>query len=105
MFKILYTMFIRIYWCKIGKQFNSTSVLVAEQSNYATKTVNAYIIYGLDYWPKIPLDNIMLKRNCFFGVTNIVENSDNSKCMYIGFKIVFDGLGSWHFGNGFARKL
>ena len=37
---------------KIGIQLNSTP-LVVEQNNYATKTVNVYIIYDLDNWQKI----------------------------------------------------
>ena len=38
---------------KIVIQFNDTS-LVAEQSNYRTKTVNGYIVFDLDNWPHIP---------------------------------------------------
>ena len=47
---------------KIGIQFNK-SVLVVEQNNYVTKIANAYIVYDLDGWPKIPLNNFKLK-NC-----------------------------------------
>ena len=42
---------------RIGIQFD-TSVLVVEQNNQATKLVNAYIVYDLDTWPKIPLNNL-----------------------------------------------
>ena len=61
---------------RIGIQFNN-SVLVVEQ-NYATKIVNAYIVYDLDDWPKNPKRNFKLK-NCLFDVTNIRKNSDKKK--------------------------
>ena len=48
-------------------------LLVAEQNNYLTKTVNAYIVYDLDAWPINPLRNFTLK-NFLFGVTAIVKN-------------------------------
>ena len=32
-----------------------TLPLIIEQSNYATKIVNAYIVYDLDKWSKVPL--------------------------------------------------
>ena len=35
--------------------------LVVEQNNYATKIVNAYIVYKLDAWPKNPLESFTLK--------------------------------------------
>ena len=43
--------------------------------NYATKIVNAYIVYELETWPKAPLNNFKFK-NCLSGATNIVKNSD-----------------------------
>ena len=49
--------------------------LAVEQNNYATKIVNAYIVCELDTWPKTPLNNFKLK-NCLFGATNTVKNSD-----------------------------
>ena len=48
---------------KIGIQFNN-SVLIVEQSNYATKIVNAYIVYDLDNWSRNPLSNFALKIIC-----------------------------------------
>ena len=50
---------------KIAIQFNDTP-LVVEQSNYATKIVNAYIVYDLDDWRKISL-GIFIIKNCLFG--------------------------------------
>ena len=46
--------------------------LAAEQNNYATETVNAYIVYNLDTWPNNPLRNFRLK-NCLLGGTTIVK--------------------------------
>ena len=37
-----------------------------EQNNYLTKTVNVYMVYDLNAWPKISLRNYMIK-NCLFG--------------------------------------
>ena len=43
--------------------------LAVEKNNYATKIVNAYIVYDLDNWPYNRLKNISLK-SCLFGATN-----------------------------------
>ena len=88
--------------CKIGLQFNN-SVLVTEKNSHATKIVNAYIVYDLDYWSINPLNNLILK-NCLLVATNVVNNSDKSKYVYNGYGIAFDGDGSWSFGNDFARN-
>ena len=69
-----------------------------------TKIVNTYTIHDLDNWPKIPRRNFTLK-NCFFGATNIVKNSDKSKCVYSGYEIAFDGKGEWNWGNDSARNV
>ena len=69
-----------------------------------TKTVNVYIVYDLEAWPKIPLRNFTLK-NCWFGATNIVKNSDKEKWVNSGYGIAFDGNGEWNFGNGYARNV
>ena len=47
----------RLSGYKIGIQFNK-SVLVVEQNNYATKIVNAYIVYDLDDWSNFLLNNV-----------------------------------------------
>ena len=41
------------------------------------KIANAYIVDDLDYWPRHPLNNFVLK-NYFFIEINIVKNSDKS---------------------------
>ena len=46
---------------KIALQFNYTP-LVAEQNDHASKIVNVYIVYDLDFSPKIPLRNFTLKK-------------------------------------------
>ena len=51
--------------------------LAKEQNNFLTKIVNVYIVYNLDALPKIPLRNFT--KNCLFGATNIVKNSDKEK--------------------------
>ena len=62
--------------------------LVVEQNSYVTKIVNAYIAYGLNNWPKLLLRNFTL-RNSLFGVTAIVKNSNNAKCLFSGYGVVF----------------
>ena len=64
--------------------------LAVEQKNYSTKIINVYILYGLEFWLKIRLRNFTLK-NCLFGVTNIIKNSDKEKCVYSDYGIPFDG--------------
>ena len=44
-------------------------------------------------------------KNCLFGATNMVQNSDKSKYLYSGYRTEFDGAGSWKFGNKFARNV
>ena len=73
------------------------SPLVVEQNNHSTKIINAYIVYDLNDWPKVLLRNVTLK-NCLFGATNIIKNSDKEKYVYRGDGIAFDGKGEWSFG-------
>ena len=42
-------------------------------------------------------------KNCLFGATNIVKNSDKEKYVYRGYGIASDGKGEWSFGNDYAR--
>ena len=60
-----------------------------EQNNYTTKIVNVYIFYDLDAWRKNPTNNFNLK-NCLFGATNIVKNSDKLNWIHSGYGIIFD---------------
>ena len=56
---------------KIEIQFNNTH-LVIDKSFYTSKTVKAYIVYHLDYWPISLLNNFILK-NCLFGAANTAK--------------------------------
>ena len=69
-----------------------------------SEIVNVYIVYDLHVWPRNPTNNFKFK-NCLFGATNIIKNSDNKKYVYSGYGISFDSAGSWSFGNGFARNV
>ena len=84
-------------------QFDYTP-LVVEQNNYTSKIVHVYIVYDLDYWPKIPLRNFTLK-NCLFGATNVVKNSDREKYVHSGYRIAFEGKSLWSFSDDFARNV
>ena len=69
-------------------------LLAVEQNNYLSKIVNVYIVYDLDAWPRNPTNNFKFK-NCLFGATSIVKNSDKEKYVYSGYRITFDSAGSW----------
>ena len=58
----------------MGIKFD-TDLLAVEQRNYLTRIVNVYIVYDLDAWPRNPTKNFKSK-NCLFGVTSIIKNSD-----------------------------
>ena len=65
----------------------SEDPLAPEQNNYATKIVNAYILYGLKNRPNNPLRYIKFK-SFLFAATNIVKIAiTKSGC------IAFDGKG------------
>ena len=79
-FKPLYTAFfhsIKFSRHKVGIIFDKDP-LVIDQNNYTTKKVNVSIVFDLDTWPKILRNNFKLK-NCLFGATTIVKNSDKEK--------------------------
>ena len=69
-----------------------------------TEIINAYIVCDLDTCQNIPLNNFRLK-SCLFGATNIAKNNFKKKWMYSGYKIAFDGAGSWSFGYDDARNV
>ena len=78
--KPLYTAFlhsIKISGSKVGIKFDK-DLLTVEQNNYKMKVANAYIVYELDPWPINSVNNFKLK-NCLFGATSIVKNSDKEK--------------------------
>ena len=59
---------------RIGIKFDKDPLSV-EQNKYLTKIANVYIVYDLDAWTRNPTNNSKFK-NCLFGATNIVINSD-----------------------------
>ena len=65
---------------------------------------NVYIVYDLDAWTRNPTNNFKFK-NCLFGASNTVNNSDKEKYVYTGYGITFDSADSWSFDNGFARNV
>ena len=87
----------------MGIKFDKDALAV-EQNNYATKIVNAYIIYDVDAWPRNPTNNFKFK-NCVFGAASIVKNINKEKWVYSGYGIAFDGAGLWNCGNNFARNV
>ena len=65
MLKPLYTAFlhnIKLSGYRIGMQFD-ISILFVKQNNYAIKIVNTCIVYDLDDWAKISLNNFKFKKN------------------------------------------
>ena len=52
--------------------------LAVEQNNYLSKTVNVYIAYDLDAWPRNTTNNFKFK-NCLTGATTAVKNIDKKK--------------------------
>ena len=77
--KPLYTAFlngIKLSDYKMGIQFKNR--LAVEKNNYFTKIVNVHIVYDLAAWPRNPISKFKFK-NCLFGATNIVKNSDKEK--------------------------
>lgn len=53
-----------------------------------------HIVHDLDDWPKLPVNNFVLK-DWFFGATNIAKHRDKIKYVFIGYEIEFVAAGSW----------
>ena len=64
----------------------------------------SYIVYDLNAWPRNPTSNFKFK-NCLFGATNIVKNSDKEKYICSGYGIKFDSAGLWSSDNDFVRNF
>ena len=54
---------------------------------------------------KFLLVNNFKLKNFFFGAANVVRNREKSKYVYSGYGVAFYGVGSWSFGNDFARNV
>ena len=90
--KTLYTAFahsIKLSGYKMGIKIDKDPLAV-KQNNYLTKIVNVYIVYDLAAWPRNP-NNMLKFKNCLFGATSIVKNSNKEKYVYSGYGITFDG--------------
>ena len=87
----------------MGKKIDKDTLAV-ERTNYASKILNVHIVCDLDACPKNPTNNFKFK-NCLFGATSAVKNSDKEKYVYSGYGKAFDSAGSWIFGNGFDRNV
>ena len=68
-----------------------------------SKIVYVYIAYDLDAWARNPTNNFKCK-NCLFGATSVVRNSDKEKYVYCAYGITFDDAGSWSFDNDIAKN-
>ena len=64
----------------------------------------SFIVYNLVAWPKNITDNFNFK-NCLFGATSAIKNSDKEKWIYSGYGITFHGTGTKSFNNYFARNV
>ena len=62
---------------RIGLKFDMDPLAV-EQNIYLSKIISVYTVYNLYAWPRKPVNNFKFK-NCLFGATNIVKNSDKEK--------------------------
>ena len=89
----------------MGIKFDKDTLTV-EQNNCLTKSVNVYIAYELakNEWPRNPTNNFKLK-NCLFGATSVVKDSDTEKWVYSGYGITFDSVDSWSFDNDSAINV
>ena len=58
----------------MGIKFDKNSLAV-KQNNYLIKIVNAYVVYDLDAWPKLPVKNFTIK-DYLFGAASIVKMTD-----------------------------
>ena len=86
----------------MGAKFDKETLAVGK-NDHLSKFVNVYIVYDLDAWPRNATNDFEFK-NCLFGATNIVKNSDKEKYVQSGCGITFDSEAYWSFGNDTARK-
>ena len=64
--------------------------------------VTLSMIYMLVWEIQLTVSNLKI---AFFGATSTVKNSDKENWVYNGYGVTFDGAGSWHFDNDFARNV
>ena len=101
--KPLYTAFlqsIKVSGYSMGIKFDKDPLAV-EQHNYLTKVANVYIAFRC-----LAEKSYNFKfKNCLFGATSAVKNSDKEKSVDCGYEITFDSAGSWRFDNDTARNV
>ena len=68
---------------KTGIKFDKDP-LVVERNNYTAKIVNAYIVYNLDTWPKIPLETFTLNNGLFGKITTTLVIKVNGCILAVG---------------------
>ena len=95
----LHSMKLSVYRARIK---TDNDVLAIIQNNYVTKIVNKYIVFELDVWRRIPLNNFKLK-NCLFGATNTLTNKNGE--VYSGYGIAFVGASLYNFRDENAKNV
>ena len=88
---------IKLSGYRIGIKFDKDRLAV-EQNNYLTNIANAYIVYDLNAWTGNPTKSFKFK-DCLFGATNIIENSDKERYVSSGYGITLDNADLWSFDN------
>ena len=68
---------------KISLRFNN-SIFSVTQNNYKSKILYVFIVYALDNWPRVVVENFTIKK-VLFGTTNIVKFCDKHKCVQSGY--------------------
>ena len=56
--------------------------LALKQNNYTSKIVNIDIAYNFYAQPRNPTNNLKFK-NCLFGETSVIKNSDKEKYVIV----------------------
>ena len=70
---------IKLFENKAGMTFDGDHLVVG-QNNYATKIVSAYVVFELNGWLKVPLNNSKFKK-CLFCAINVVKNTNKNGCI------------------------
>ena len=66
--------------------------------------MNVHVFDGLDAWRRNPTNNFK-NKNCLFGATSIIKNSDKKKYLYSGYWAILASAGAWSFDNDVARNV
>ena len=73
-------------------------------SLYSNLILYLFIVYELNNCLCNPSNNFPIK-NCLFGTAKLAKNAMESELIHNDWVILFDGEGSWGFGNGFANNV